>query len=128
MSSRGETREGVGGAEAFVHLPYRLHANQPAWVPPLMLERCLFLNRKMNAFFSHGEAEYFLAWRDGRVVGRISAQINRAFNDHQKKRWGWFGFFEVENDQEGARRCSTPPRTGCASAAAKRWSAPPISR
>ena len=54
----------------------------------------------MNAFFSHGEAEYFLAWRDGRVVGRMTAQINHAFNDHQKKNWGWYGFLEFENDQE----------------------------
>jgi GNAT superfamily N-acetyltransferase len=73
------------------------------WVPPLKLERRLFLNRRMNAFFSHGEAEYFLARRDGRVVGRVSAQINHAFNDHQKKNWGWFGFLELEDDQEVAQ-------------------------
>ena len=54
----------------------------------------------MNAFFSHGEAEYFLARRDGRVVGRITAQVNHAFNDYQKKSWGWFGFLEFEDDQE----------------------------
>jgi GNAT superfamily N-acetyltransferase len=73
------------------------------WVPPLKLERRLFLNRRMNAFFSHGEAECFLARRDGRVVGRVSAQINHAFNDHQKKNWGWFGFLELEDDQEVAQ-------------------------
>lgn len=84
----------------FIDLPFALHANHPLWVPPLKLERRLFLSRRQNAFFSHGEAEYFLAWRDGRVVGRVSAQINRAFNDHQGKRWGWFGFLELEDDQE----------------------------
>jgi len=94
--------KGFGELRRFVHLPYRLHANQPAWVPPLMLERYIFLNKKMNAFFTHGEAEYFLAWRGGSVVGRASAQINSAFNERQKKRWGWFGFFEVENDPEAA--------------------------
>ena len=93
---------GAGDLKAFIDLPFRLHANHPQWVPPLKLERRLFLNRRMNAFFSHGEAEYFLARRDGRVVGRASAQINSAFNDHQQKRWGWFGFFEVEDDQEVA--------------------------
>jgi GNAT superfamily N-acetyltransferase len=86
--------------KAFIDLPFRLHANQPMWVPPLKLERRLFLNRRMNAFFSHGEAEYFLAWRDGRVAGRISAQVNHAFNDYQKKNWGWYGFLEFEDDQE----------------------------
>jgi GNAT superfamily N-acetyltransferase len=91
-----------GGRELgqFIDLPFGLHASHPLWVPPLKLERRLFLNRRMNAFFSHGEAEYFLARRDGRVVGRISAQINHAFNDHQHKRWGWFGFLELEDDPE----------------------------
>jgi GNAT superfamily N-acetyltransferase len=95
-------KEVSGRAElkAFVDLPFGLHSNQPLWVPPLKIERRMFLNRKMNAFFSHGEAEYFLAWRDGRVVGRVSAQINHAFNDHQQKNWGWFGFLEFEDDQE----------------------------
>ena len=86
--------------KAFIELPYRLHANHPLWVPPLRLERRLFLNRRMNAFFTHGEAEYFLARRDGRVVGRITAHVNQAFNDHHKTRWGWFGFIEFEQDAE----------------------------
>ena len=86
--------------KAFIDLPFGLHANSPQWVPPLKLERRLFLNKRMNAFFSHGEAEYFLARRDGRVVGRITAQVNHAFNDYQKKNWGWFGFLELEDDQE----------------------------
>jgi GNAT superfamily N-acetyltransferase len=84
----------------FIHVPFAVHAGSPLWVPLPKLERWLFLNRKMNAFFSHGEAEYFLARREGRVVGRITAQINHAFNDYQKKSWGWFGFLEFEDDQE----------------------------
>ncbi len=97
-----EVRAVAGGRELrqFIDLPFRLNANHPLWVPPLKLERRIFLNRRMNAFFSHGEAEYFLAFRDGRVAGRISAQINHAFNDHQNKRWGWFGFLEFEDDAE----------------------------
>jgi GNAT superfamily N-acetyltransferase len=97
-----EIRSVSGGSDLkrFIDLPYRLHANHPLWVPPLKLERRLFLSRRMNAFFTHGEAEYFLALRDGRVVGRISAHVNQAFNDFQQKRWGWFGFLEFEDDQE----------------------------
>jgi len=97
-----EVRAVSGGRELkeFIDLPYRLHASQPLWVPPLRLERRLFLNRKMNAYFTHGEAEYFLARRDGRVAGRISAQVNHAFNEYQKKNWGWYGFLEFEDDQE----------------------------
>ncbi len=86
--------------KAFIDVPFAVHANHPLWVPPLKLERRLFLNRRMNAFFTHGQAEYFLARRDGRVVGRVSAQVNDAFNDYQKKSWGWFGFLEFEDDQE----------------------------
>jgi GNAT superfamily N-acetyltransferase len=91
---------GRGDLKAFIDLPFRLHANHPLWTPPLKLERRLFLNRKMNPFFSHGEAEYFLAWKDGRVAGRITAQVNDAFNEYQQKNWGWFGFLEFEDDRE----------------------------
>jgi GNAT superfamily N-acetyltransferase len=86
--------------QAFIDLPYRLHANHPLWVPPLKIERRLFLSRRANAFFTHGEAEYFIARRDGRPAGRISAHVNRAFNDHRGERWGWFGFLEFEEDPE----------------------------
>jgi GNAT superfamily N-acetyltransferase len=91
---------GGGDLKRFVDLPFRLHANHPLWVPPLKLERRIFLNRRMNAFFSHGEAEYFIARRAGRVVGRITAQINHAFNTHRDSKWGWFGFLEFEEDLE----------------------------
>ena len=86
----------------FIDLPFALHASRPEWVPPLKLERRMFLNRRLNAFFSHGEAEYFLAWREGRVSGRISAQIDHAFNEFHGQRWGWFGFLELEDDAQTA--------------------------
>jgi hypothetical protein len=70
------------------------------WVPPLRLERRLFLSRRFNAYFKHGDAELFLAWRDGRVVGRVSAQYDRAFNEYHDNRWGMFGFLELEDDPE----------------------------
>ena len=84
----------------FIGLPYRLHANGGPWVPPLRLERRLHLSPRFNPFFKHGEAQLFLARRDGRVVGRISAHVDRAFNDYQQNRWGMFGFLELENDPE----------------------------
>lgn len=95
--------KGGGDLRAFIDLPFRLNANHPLWVPPLKLERRLFLNRRVNAFFTHGEAEYFLARRDGRVVGTISAHVNDAFNQARDKRWGWFGFLEFEDDEEVLR-------------------------
>jgi GNAT superfamily N-acetyltransferase len=81
----------------FVELPYRLHSTSGVWIPPLRLERYLFLMRSQNAFFSHGDAQLFLAWRDGRVVGRISAQYDDNFNAFHSNRWGMFGFLELED-------------------------------
>ena len=89
---------GFGDLRAFVALPYRLHAGTP-WIPPLKLERYQFLNRRLNPFFTHGEAAFFLARRDGRVVGRISAHLDTAFNAHHGSRWGMFGFLEFEDDE-----------------------------
>src|SRR5205085_3152460 len=54
----------------FIRLPWRIYRNEPNWIPPLIFERKQFLNRKKNPFFHHGEAEYFLASRRDRVVGR----------------------------------------------------------
>ncbi len=96
VASRGDLR-------AFIEVPYRLHAESAQWVPPLRLERRLFLSRRFNAYFEHADAQLFLARREGRVVGRISAQIDHAFNAHQGNAWGQFGFFEVEEDEEAAQ-------------------------
>ena len=90
---------GMRDLRSFVSLPFRLHRGTP-WVPPLRLERYQFLSRRLNAYFKHGEAEYFLARRGGRVVGRITAQVDHAFNEFHGSKWGMFGFLEIENDQE----------------------------
>ena len=88
--------------DTFIKLPWRLYRNEPNWVPPLLFERRRFLDRNRNPFFEHAEAEFFLARRDGRVVGRISAHIDRNFNEFQAHDWGMFGFFECEDDAEVA--------------------------
>jgi GNAT superfamily N-acetyltransferase len=84
----------------FIKLPWRLYRNEPHWVPPLVSERKKFLDRARNPFFEHAEAEYFLAWRGNEPVGRISAHVDRNFNEFQGNDWGLFGFFEAENDPE----------------------------
>jgi GNAT superfamily N-acetyltransferase len=86
----------------FIKLPWRLYRNEPNWVPPLISERRQFLDRRKNPWFEHGEAEYCLAWRDGRAVGRITAQVDRILNEFQDNTWGLFGFFECEDDPEAA--------------------------
>jgi GNAT superfamily N-acetyltransferase len=86
----------------FIKLPWGLYRNQPNWVPPLISERKRFFDRQRNPFFEHAEAQYFLAWRDGRPVGRIGAHVDRNLNEFQGNEWGLFGFFEADNDQEVA--------------------------
>jgi GNAT superfamily N-acetyltransferase len=84
---------------AFIKLPFRLHRGTP-WVPPLIFERRQFLDRGKNPYFEHAEAEYFLAWRDGRPVGRISAQLDTRWDEFQGGQDAQFGFIEGEDDPE----------------------------
>jgi ribosomal protein S18 acetylase RimI-like enzyme len=91
--------QGRADLNAFIKLPFRLHRGTP-WVPPLIMERREFLNRDKNPFFEHAEAEYFLAERDGEVVGRITAQADERWTQFQGGNDGLFGFFESENDPE----------------------------
>ncbi len=87
----------------FLDLPYRLYCDDPHWVPPLRIERKMFFDRKKNPFFEHGEADYFVCYRDDRPVGRITAHIDHNYDAYHKTRHGFFGFFECENDPEAAR-------------------------
>ncbi len=86
----------------FVGLPFELYRNEPRWVPPLIADVRKRLDPAKNPFFEHAEAQYFLAWRDGRPVGRISAHVDHRFNDFQQNDWGLWGFFESEDDPETA--------------------------
>jgi GNAT superfamily N-acetyltransferase len=88
----------LGDRRQFVDLPFRLHATGTPWVPPLKLERHLFLSPRFNAFFGHADVELFLARCDGRVAGRISAHIDHNFNAYHDNAWGMFGFLELEDD------------------------------
>jgi GNAT superfamily N-acetyltransferase len=87
----------------FVKVPFRLHRDRPQWVPPLIFERMEFLNRRKNPYFQHAEVECFLAERDGEPVGRITAQIDRRWDEFQGGSDAMFGFFEADEDPEVAR-------------------------
>ncbi len=89
----------------FVDLPWRLYASDPCWVPPLKKQVLGYLDTK-HPFYGNGaaEREVYLAWRGTRVVGRIVAIVNRAYNTFHGDRTGFFGFFECEDDPEAASR------------------------
>lgn len=90
----------AGGRDlrAFIDLPYRLFRDDPLWVPPLRRDIRTRLSPAKSPFFDHAEAQHFLARRDGRVVGRISAVHNRLHAQVHGDGAGFFGFFDCEND------------------------------
>jgi len=98
---------GKGDLKAFIDLPWAIYANDPNWVPPLKAEMHELLTPGKNPFFDHAKAQYFLARRDGRVVGRISAHYDELALTMPREQGmgpgtGNFGLFEAEDDVIGA--------------------------
>lgn len=87
----------------FVQFYYDLYKDCPQWVPPLFMDAYLPLNRKKHPFFEHSEADFFLAVRDGKVVGRVCAANNIPFNECHKTKKAHFYAFDAINDLEVAR-------------------------
>ncbi len=88
-----------GDLASFIVLPRRLYAGIPGFVPPLDLERRSLLHPKASPFFQSGQARYFLARRDGQVVGRISAQIDPVAIATWQQPIGLFGALDAIDDQ-----------------------------
>ena len=82
----------------FLKVPFPIYANDPNWVAPLYLERFEHLGEKKNPYFKHAEAQLFIAERDGKTVGRISAQICKLHQERYKDATGQFGFLEAVDD------------------------------
>lgn len=86
----------------FVDLPFRLYDGHPKWVPPIRAEVAAALDRRRHPFYERCDADFFIAVRDGRDVGRIAALENRPFNAYHDVRHAGFYFFDCENDPEAA--------------------------
>jgi len=84
----------------FVELPFRLYRDCAPWVPPLVDDVKLMMNRRKYPFYEHSDADFFLAERDGRVVGRIAVLENRHYNEHWKSHTAFFYLFDAEKDPE----------------------------
>jgi hypothetical protein len=83
----------------FIRLPWSIYADDPAWVPPLMLERKEHLSPH-NPYFEHARYQSWIAYRDGRPVGRISAQIDQLHLDRHQEKEGFFGMIEAEDNAD----------------------------
>ncbi|CEF42826.1 hypothetical protein [Acetobacter senegalensis] len=79
----------------FIRLPRLLYSGLPSYVPPLDMEQKGMLHPKRSRFFEHGTACYFLAWRNGKPIGRISAQIDRLALEQDGPRTGFFGALDA---------------------------------
>ncbi len=98
--------------DAFIKFPWEIYRDDPAWVPPLLLERKEFLDRKKHPFYKHGDAALFLARAGGKIVGRIMASDDPNYNSLHQTNAGCFGLFECIND---------PAVAAALFAAAARW-------
>ena len=95
VNSKAEKRE-------FVELAYRLNGGDPNWVPPLKGDVMALITPGKNPWFGHGRAQLFLARRDERTVGRISAHIDRLALEQPPEQGfgpgtGFWGLFEAED-------------------------------
>jgi hypothetical protein len=95
--------ENKSQVKRFVGFYYELYKDCPQWVPPLFMDSYLPLNRKKHPFFEFSEADFFVAVREGKVVGRICAGVNKPFNNYHKTRKAQFYFFDCLEDFEVAR-------------------------
>jgi GNAT superfamily N-acetyltransferase len=89
--------------DAFIKFPWFVYKEDPAWVPPLIMERKAFLDRKRHPFYRHGDATLFLAKRNGEIVGRIMASDDPNYNALHQSNVGCFGLFECVDDVDVAR-------------------------
>ncbi len=92
VSSRKDQRE-------FIQLAFRLYKDNPNWVPPLIMTQEELLGFRKHPFHDNAIVKNFLASRDGKVVGRISAIVNHGHNERFEEKRGFFGFFECIDDE-----------------------------
>jgi hypothetical protein len=94
--------EGRRGMSQFIRLPWSIYRDDPAWVPPLLLERKEHLSKR-NPFFEHAKCKFWLAYRGATAVGRISAQVDRLHLERYEDSTGFFGLLEAEDKAETFR-------------------------
>lgn len=84
----------------FVTYPFELYKGDECWIPPLISEQMNYFDPRKNPYYDHSEIQPFIAERDNRIVGRLTAHTNKQHNVFHKDRTGFFGFFECCNDTQ----------------------------
>jgi len=88
---------------AFLLFPWQIYQGDANWVPPVLSERTARLNPRQNPLFQHGDAEPFVAMRDGRAVGTIALAVDHRMNQLCNGKIAIFGFFECVDDHAVAQ-------------------------
>jgi hypothetical protein len=88
--------------KAFIRFPHSLYKDDPCWVPPLDADDMMTLSRDKNPAFEYCEADYWMAFRDGRAVGRIAGIVNHRYIEKWGKKLARFGWIEFIEDIEVA--------------------------
>lgn len=89
---------GSAGRDAFVRFQLEHYSGDANFVPPIVAERRDFIDPKVNPFFREARAAFFLARRQGRVVGRVAAIVDDRYNRFHHTSDGFVGLFESQND------------------------------
>jgi hypothetical protein len=90
--------------EEFVKFPFSLYQNIPQWVPPILLDVRIMLNKEKHPFYEHSEAEFFVARENGKLVARIGLLENKPYNNYHSKNQASFYLFECVDDQSIANK------------------------
>lgn len=88
---------------AFVDFGFRLNERYPAFVTQLRMDILGILDKSKNPFWQRAEYQLFLAYRDGKIVGKIAAIDNHAHNEIHQENLGHWGFFDSIDDVEVAK-------------------------
>ena len=86
----------------FVQFHFDLYKDCPQWVPPFRNDIEVMLNKKKHPFYEHSDADFFTAWKDGKIVGRTAVLNNTAYNEYHKQSSGDIFLFDSIDDQEVA--------------------------
>ncbi|SDK02775.1 hypothetical protein SAMN04487935_2353 [Flavobacterium noncentrifugens] len=84
----------------FVKFPFTLYKDNPNWIPPIISDELESFDKTKNPAFDHAEAYFYLAYKDGKIAGRVAAIINWSEVNDQDKKKVRFGWFDVINDIE----------------------------
>ena len=89
--------------KAFIELHYELYKGNQYDAPNLYSDELHTLSKETNAAFEFCEAEYYLAYKDGKLVGRVAAIINHRYNDQWQRKAVRFGWIDLINDADVMR-------------------------